>query len=393
MSAKSPIGASPRIIARADFQSLLEVLQHAGYQILGPTQQNNAIVYDQLSTVEDLPVGLMDHQSGGIYRLEKTGRPDLFAYHVGPQSWKKLLYPSSKQIWKADRHHTSFQIAESELETQKRAFVGVRPCELKAIEILDKVLTEGPFVDRAYKAAREDTFIVAVNCTASGDTCFCGSMDAGPRATSGFDIALTEIVEKGQHAFVAESGTKHGARLLGEVPGEEARAEDLAKVTELTQLAAASQTRKVDLSNIQAMLNANTEHPEWENVARRCLSCGNCTMVCPTCFCTNVRDYTDLSGSQAWRQREWDSCFTVEFSYIFGGSIRNSGKSRYRQWMTHKLGNWIGQFGRPGCVGCGRCITWCPVGIDITEEARAIRDGGQQVGVSTDKRDAEDGKS
>jgi sulfhydrogenase subunit beta (sulfur reductase) len=151
--------------------------------------------------------------------------------------------------------------------------------------------------------------------------------------------------------------------------------------------------RTINLENIQPLLNSNTEHSEWDKVARRCLSCGNCTLVCPTCFCVNVRDYTDLTGGQAWRLREWDSCFTVEFSYIFGGSIRNSGKSRYRQWMTHKLGNWIGQFGRPGCVGCGRCITWCPVGIDITEEARAIRISEQPVGISADKRKTTDGKS
>ena len=393
MSTKTPIGASPRIIAREDFQSLLDVLQHAGYQPIGPTLQNHAIVFDHVSSVDDFPVGSEDQQSGGTYRLNKTDRPNLFAYHVGPQSWKKLLYPPSKQMWKAERHHTSFQIADLQIETAKRAFVGVRPCELKAIEILDKVLMEGPFIDHAYKAARENTLVIAVNCATSGDTCFCASMDAGPRATSGFDIALTEIVGDGQHMFVAESGTKTGTKLLGQVPGRVAEAEETAKVKDLTDSAAAGQTRRVDLDHIQSMLNANTEHPEWDKVARRCLSCGNCTLVCPTCFCTNIRDYTDLSGSQAWRQREWDSCFTIEFSYIFGGSIRNSGKSRYRQWMTHKLGNWIGQFGRPGCVGCGRCITWCPVGIDITEEARAIRDGDQLAGVSAEKREADDGKS
>jgi Fe-S oxidoreductase len=100
-------------------------------------------------------------------------------------------------------------------------------------------------------------------------------------------------------------------------------------------------------------------------------------MVCPTCFCTTVEDVSDVTGDHAERWRRWDSCFTLGFSYIHGGSIRNSGKARYRQWMTHKLASWIDQFGTSGCVGCGRCITWCPVGIDITEEARAIRDGGQ----------------
>ncbi|MBF0393567.1 MAG: 4Fe-4S dicluster domain-containing protein, partial [Alphaproteobacteria bacterium] len=117
----------------------------------------------------------------------------------------------------------------------------------------------------------------------------------------------------------------------------------------------------------------NREHPRWDEVAKRCLTCGNCTMVCPTCFCTTVDDVTDLGGTRTERVRSWDSCFTLDFSYIHGGSVRNEGSSRYRQWITHKLSSWHDQFGSSGCVGCGRCITWCPVGIDITEEVGAIR--------------------
>jgi Fe-S oxidoreductase len=101
-------------------------------------------------------------------------------------------------------------------------------------------------------------------------------------------------------------------------------------------------------------------------------------MVCPTCFCTSVEETNDLTGTESSRSRRWDSCFTMDFSYIHGGSVRNSPKSRYRQWMTHKLSTWVDQFGTSGCVGCGRCITWCPVGIDITEEVRAIADSEKE---------------
>ncbi len=137
---------------------------------------------------------------------------------------------------------------------------------------------------------------------------------------------------------------------------------------------AAHMGRRMDTSNIKELLYRNLDHPRWDNVAARCLTCGNCTMACPTCFCTTVEDTTDLTGTRAERWRRWDSCFTMDFSYISGGSIRASSKSRYRQWMTHKLASWIDQFGTSGCVGCGRCITWCPVGIDITEEVYAIRE-------------------
>ena len=131
--------------------------------------------------------------------------------------------------------------------------------------------------------------------------------------------------------------------------------------------------RSLDTDGLKELLQGNPNHPRWDDVAARCLTCANCTMVCPTCFCTTVEDHTDLTGADRRAGRKWDSCFTLDFSYIHGGSVRNRSKSRYRQWMTHKLASWIDQFGTSGCVGCGRCITWCPVGIDITAEVAAIR--------------------
>ena len=126
-------------------------------------------------------------------------------------------------------------------------------------------------------------------------------------------------------------------------------------------------------NNLQALLYRNYNNERWQDLAQRCLDCGNCTMACPTCFCSKVEDITDLTGDHAERWREWDSCFTMDFSYIHGGSVRATTRSRYRQWLVHKLATWLDQFGSSGCVGCGRCITWCPVGIDLTEEVRLIR--------------------
>ena len=140
--------------------------------------------------------------------------------------------------------------------------------------------------------------------------------------------------------------------------------------------------RRMNTSVIRELLYNNLENPHWDEVATRCLNCANCTMVCPTCFCTTVQDVTDLTGKHAERWRKWDSCFSTEFSYIHGGSIRTSAKSRYRQWLVHKLASWHDQFGTSGCVGCGRCITWCPVGIDITEEANAFRESEVSRAVS-----------
>ena len=153
-----------------------------------------------------------------------------------------------------------------------------------------------------------------------------------------------------------------------------ATADDVAAADAVVARTAASMGREMPGDDVPALLMRNLEHPRWAEVAGRCLTCANCTMVCPTCFCTSVEETSDLTGQESGRTRRWDSCFTMDFSYIHGGSVRSSASSRYRQWMTHKLATWVGQFGTSGCVGCGRCITWCPVGIDITEEVRAIRD-------------------
>jgi ferredoxin len=131
--------------------------------------------------------------------------------------------------------------------------------------------------------------------------------------------------------------------------------------------------RSLDTENIRDLLFDNLEHPRWKEVADRCLSCANCTLVCPTCFCSSVTEVTDLTGDAVSRERQWASCFTLEHSQMHGANARPTTASRYRQWLTHKLAGWIDQFGTSGCTGCGRCITWCPVGIDITEEVAAIR--------------------
>jgi ferredoxin len=201
-------------------------------------------------------------------------------------------------------------------------------------------------------------------------------MGTGPQATFGFDLALTEIHVNGQHDFLVEVGTVRGTELLHEVPHEKATEEEKKTAAEMVAGAAQHMGHRLDTREIKELLYRSHEHPRWDEVAERCLNCANCTMVCPTCFCTTVEDVTDLAGTEAQRWRKWDSCFTSDFSYIHGGSVRASRKSRYRQWLTHKLATWIDQFGSSGCVGCGRCITWCPVAIDLTEEVLAIRQAG-----------------
>ena len=362
------------LVERADLQRLLDALTTAGYSVVGPTVRDAAIVYDLIRSVEELPAGWTDRQEAGRYRLERRDDKALFGYAVGPHSWKRFLHPPVAELWRAQRAADGFRAETAVDDAPRYAFLGVRGCELHAMAIQDRVLIGDRHADPIYRARRERAFIVAVECGTPGGTCFCVSMQTGPAVQSGFDLALTELIDGPRHAFVVRVGSDRGGEILAQVPHREASAVERAAAEASVARAAERMGRELQTGGLRDLLLRNFEHPRWEEVASRCLSCGNCTLVCPTCFCTSVDDATDLAGTTARRVRRWDSCFTMDFSYLHGGSARASGKSRYRQWMTHKLATWIDQFGTSGCVGCGRCITWCPVGIDLTAEARAIRE-------------------
>jgi sulfhydrogenase subunit beta (sulfur reductase) len=364
------------VIERCDFDALLAALARRGYRIVGPRVRDQAIVYDEISSAEDLPIGWTDEQDGGHYRLRRRDDEALFGYAVGPHSWKQYQLPANVTLWRArvDQDGGLSDVTEPPRDSSRLAFLGARSCELHAIGMLDSVLLGGAHSDPADRARTEEVFIIAVQCAQAGGTCFCVSMNTGPVAERGFDLALTEILDGAIHHFVVEVGSERGAEVLGEVPHRAAAKVDLAASEAVHARTAAEMGRELDTTDIKDLLYRNYEHPRWDEVAERCLTCGNCTMVCPTCFCTTVEDVTDLTGEYVERSQRWDSCFTIDYSQIHGGAVRRSSRSRYRQWMTHKLASWWDQFGTSGCVGCGRCITWCPVAIDLTEEAAAIRD-------------------
>jgi sulfhydrogenase subunit beta (sulfur reductase) len=362
----------PLILPRADLGRLLAALKQRGYRLIGPTLQQGAIVYDRIESDTDLPIGWTDHQEPGRYRLERRADRAVFGYAVGPHSYKKLFHVPEERLWTVRRNKDGVELTSSTPEAPSLALIGARSCDLSAIAVQDRVLERGTHADPRYAARRRDVFVVAVNCGQAGQTCFCASMATGPKARSGFELSLTEILE-GEHRFLVEIGNSKGAGLADGLGLEPATAGDVAAAERIVAQTAASMGRTLDTTGIRDLLVNSPEHPRWDDVASRCLACTNCTMVCPTCFCSTVEDTSDLEGETAERHRRWDSCFTLDFSYLHGGSVRSSTRARYRQWLTHKLATWYDQFGSSGCVGCGRCITWCPVGIDITEEVAAIR--------------------
>ncbi len=357
-------------------QDLVDLLDRQGYTVLGPTVREGAVVPGPLKSVDDLPRGWGDRQEPGSYRLRRRDDEALFGYAADAVSWKSVLFPSRELIWEGSRTPDGFSIDAGEsrggLGDPPYAILGIRSCDLHAVAIHDRVLRDRADPDVRYAARRKDAFLVTVSCSDPSGTCFCVSMGTGPRADSGYDLALTELLD-GQHTFLAHAGSERGTDVLDRIRSRPAEEGDVRAAEDVVERSVQHMGRSMDTLDIRTLLYENADHPRWDDVASRCLSCGNCTMVCPTCFCTSTEDHTSLSGDRAEHWRIWDSCFTSDFSYLHGGSVRSSTKSRYRQWMTHKLASWIDQFGTSGCVGCGRCLTWCPVGIDITEEVAAIR--------------------
>jgi ferredoxin len=379
---------APRLIEAEGLGDLYRALVAEGYRVIGPAVQDGAIVLRELTSAAELPYGWGVRLEPGGYRLRRRDDEAAFGHSAGPQSWKRFLHPPRERLWSASRTPDGFELSDEadDGEPPSYAFLGVRPCDLRAIAIQDRVLAQP---GSRYAARRARLLIIAVNCTEPGETCFCASMGTGPGADAGcdsaglrgddppgtprYDLALTEMVGDGGHRFLAEVGSRRGADVLGRVPSEPADEAIMRSARSAVKAAADQMGRQMETADLRELMAGSHQAARWDDVAARCLTCGNCTMACPTCFCTTIEDTTDLTGDHAERWERWDSCFDLDFSYLHGGGVRKSAKSRYRQWLTHKLGTWHDQFGSSGCVGCGRCIVWCPVGIDLTEEVKALR--------------------
>jgi ferredoxin len=356
----------------SSLEPLVQTLRATGYTVVGPRLRDGAIVLDELVSAEDLPHGWGVRTGPGTYRTQR--RPDgaAFAHSTGPQGWKRFLHPPREPLATARRDADGgLRFEEPDEPPVRYAFLGVRPCDLRAIAVQDRVLG----VSQAYAARRAATLLVAVNCTEPSDTCFCVSAGGGPDAAANdapYDLVLTELVDDGAACYIATAGSEVGRSILDALPQRAATEAERDRAQGAVRDAYGRMGRALPAVDLRGLLAAALDSPRWDDVAARCLTCANCTLACPTCFCTSVVDTSDLTGDHAQRWQQWASCFEADFSYMHGGPVRASARSRYRQWLTHKLGTWHDQFGESGCVGCGRCIAWCPAGIDITEEADAL---------------------
>lgn len=359
-------------IEAAELARLFLVLRKLGYAVFGPSVENDAVVCKELGGVSDLPQGMTDDKEAGRYRLHQREDGAFFGYTVGPQTLKRLLFPPKERLYTLSRKGKSLSVEPEPLPTKKIAYVGAKACEVAALGVQDQVFLGRTHPDVSYRARRENLLVLGTDCTQAGKTCFCASMGAGPSVSTGADLVLTEVVSDDEHYFLLRTLTAQGQQVSRELMKRKATQEETETARGLVEQAKATMGRKLDTAGLKEGLSGAVEHPHFEDIASRCLACANCTMVCPTCFCNATEDVSDLAATCTERFRTWDSCFHEDFSYLHGWSIRKSTASRYRQWLAHKLSTWVDQFGRFGCVGCGLCITFCPVGIDLTTEVKAL---------------------
>lgn len=357
-----------KYLPKSTFPLLLEALRARGYRVLGPALRDGAVLWDEIRQVTDLPLGWRDVQEPARYRLERTESGRWFDVVLGPDSLKRATFAPREPLLTIERTKRGFTAQPALPKAERLAFLGVRACDMAGLAVQDRIFLRDAYADPYYRARREGLFLVAVNCTRAVSTCFCASMDTGPKARTGFDLALTEQEE----GFVVEPGSAAGKELLDGLSLPAAAEEQVTRADAAIDACARSQTRRLDGRRLPQALYDAHDHPRWDEVAARCLACTNCTMVCPTCFCHRVEESPALDRQRSEHLRAWDSCFTPDHGYIYGKNLRPTIKDRYRMWLTHKLAAWIDQFGMSGCVGCGRCITWCPVGIDLTEELPAL---------------------
>lgn len=341
---------------------LITLLIKQGYECIGPQAREGYIQYDSLSDAKQLPWGISDKHAPGLYELTSTDKTQAFAWANSPSSIKPFLFKPQESIWRIQRNTAGKICFEPVIEYQLQALIGVRPCDITAMLVQDRVFLSNP-VEPRYAARRKSLFIVVVNCNTPSANCFCIAAGYDVAAKQQFDIAMTEIAD----GFVVESGSDKGTALIEKLQLAAASSAQIETANARLAQARALQTKKLSTLTDDATL---LDHPHWQNIANRCVGCGTCTQVCPTCFCHKQSSQETAEGYE--QTREWDSCFAENHSFVNGAPLRKDTKSRYQQWLMHKFVYWKDQFDQNGCVGCGRCISWCPAGIDVTEEVKQL---------------------
>lgn len=337
----------PAIVMKKDLNDFVSELRDE-FLILGPRKKRSQHVFSGIDDVQDLDL-------------------DYLTTILPP---KKLFFPPKDTVLLFDGIG---EPVSAPLEKKKQLVFGIHSCDLNGLLLLDKVFQKDISYPR-YIERRKNATIIALTCTKVGDTCFCDSMGTGPAPIEGFDVLLTDLGNR----FLVETATAEGRRLAAKMKTIEAKDSDLKLKTSLVSETKMKFRKKVNTKGLAETLARRLDHPIWKQLGEKDLACAQCVMSCPTCFCMDIRDQWENAPGETSRCVEWDACFLLEFAEVaLGGNFRKDRGARLRQFMGHNL-SWGGSAqygpvsGQHKCVGCGRCIRVCPVGIDITEVAKEI---------------------
>jgi ferredoxin len=291
-----------------------------------------------------------------------------FAYLNSKNAPKNIFFPHTETMMKYTRTPQGMVFSSEVNEAGQSVLFGVRPCDAHSFVVLDKLFDQEKYKDQYYIAKRQNTTVITLACVKPPyATCFCTSVDGEPVSSEGADILLTDIGDE----YLVELVTEKGAKLAGYFGDTKADAPAEAKKAELAAKAKEAIKSKVPAHEVKPILDKNFDHPFWDTIHAKCLACGTCTYLCPTCHCFDISD--EVVGSDGIRLRSWDSCmfplFTKETS---GHNPRPSQKERWRQRTMHKFKYYIDMFNTIGCVGCGRCVMYCPVNLDIRKVVEDI---------------------
>ncbi len=355
-------------LSRNNFQSLIDYLVEQDYSVIAPTIKQDAIHYQPIHHIDEMVCSYHEQSSAGSYQLVKDQSGKYFNWSNGVSCLKPWFFKPHETLWQLNLNKTPPQYQAIIPKEQKKAFIGVRACDLAALQLQDQHFLQDKYLHQQYHANRQQSIFIAVHCAAPSTNCFCTSTEDGPECSQGFDIVMTEL----ESGFILQGENTFSQKLIDHLPVETVSKQSWQEQDDILKRAKQKIQRAFNPEKVAKKLQQRLHDNIWQDIAEKCLACGNCTLVCPSCFCSKQGDEMPLAGNKVEHIQYWDSCFSEQHSYLGGIVIHQNIADRYKQWINHKLNWWFEQYGRSGCVGCGRCISWCPTGIDFFQQARAL---------------------
>ncbi|MGD0276344.1 MAG: 4Fe-4S dicluster domain-containing protein [Syntrophales bacterium] len=329
--------------------------------------ENRLIKKDQLAGIvkkiseERLVFAPVKQEGQVLFKALEKGEEPLVRYANSKNAPKNFFFPHTELMMKYTRTPKGMTFKEKGPEAPEAVLFGVRPCDARSLVLLDRLFDQEKYRDNYYIERRARITVISMACVHPPyATCFCTSVDGAPVSSDGADILITDVEDNYLVEFLSEKGQKY-LSYFGNAAADEAA---VARKEEIARQAASEIKSHIPAKEIKPILDVNFEHPFWNTIHQKCLACGTCTFLCPTCHCFDISD--EVKGADGIRIRNWDSCmfplFTLETS---GHNPRTTQKERWRQRAMHKFKYYVDNFNAIACVGCGRCVMYCPVNIDI----------------------------